>query len=108
MFTIAHLGRRAWSEKPATASLAQENKSDHVDLKQPRQRDRVLLVDPRGGAGNAGVVDEAGERAERGDGVLEQFRHRFRVADVGMECLRASAGFHDRGGSRLGGVLREA
>ena len=75
-----------------------------VDLKQPRQLGRVLLVCPSDGRGNPGVVDQAGERSERADCVLEQFRHRFRIAHVGLESLRASAGFHDLGGGSFGGV----
>ena len=55
--------------------------------KSCRQLGRVLLVDPREAAPDAGVVDEPGERPERLRRLLEQTGEGDGVGDIGLERL---------------------
>ena len=61
-----------FGRKPKHGLFAADDGSNHIDLKELRQLRSLSLVGRSEASGDAGVVDETGERPERFRRLLEQ------------------------------------
>ena len=94
-----------FGREPKHGLFAGEDGPNHIDLKKLCQFRSLSLVGRGEAPGDAGVVDEAGERPQRFRRLLEQTMNLSRVGDIGLESLRPPArllDFCDRRLSRLG------
>ena len=99
-----------FGRKAPNRLLAAKYGSNHVDREQPREFLGVLVVHARHASGDAGVVDQAGQRPESACRVVEEARDLLRVRNIGLEPLRPPAGRDDlrngrRRGLRIGGIV---